>query len=408
MEKTNKVLLLSSIVLVGFVFAVIFYYVMGFYLLKPYPFNTFLLQPSIAFSDFADMMPLVKDFAPFNRHSYWVNYFPLAYILLFPFSFIKPLILSYLLFISGFLSSLTFMNTKYFYCKTLTKIENFQNIFILTALSYPVLSVLDRGNFDMILFIFFAAFIFLFKKEKYLLSAVVLAVMNAIKPFTLIFLVLFLFKKRFKELFFNIIITTLLVIGGFMLLHGNFFDQVSTLILNLASFQQKYIYSLTYWGMGNTSSLFSCLKILFCIFPSNPIISTALLAKIYTYLSLFATIITILFASREKVFWKQISLLTLYMLLIPQIIFDYKLIFLFIPIYLFINAKEKSRFDLTYIILFGLLLIPKHYFIIDLLDHMNKLTLSAIINPLIMIIFIGLIIFEQIQSKEKKEQQVGY
>lgn len=403
MDKSKKVLILSSIVLVGFVLAVIFHYVLGFYLNKAYPFNTFLWQPGIAFGDFTEMLPLIKALAPFKAHNYWLNYFPLSFLILFPFTYIKHVTFSYIIFASVFIGFFVYLNKKYFNCEQLSKVENFQNILILTSLSYPFLSLIDRGNFDMVLFVLFAFFVISFKSEKYLLSSILLAIANSIKPFTLMFLILFLLKKKYKEFIVNIIITILLIIGGFMLLKGNIFDQISVFILNVADFNYRYVYSTKSWGMGNNSSLYMCLKMLFCMNNSSFHISTFLLANIYKYVSAFFTIITVFFAWKEKIFWKQITLMTLYMLLIPPVITDYKLIFLFVPIYLFVNAKkeEATRSDLIYLIFFALLLIPKHYFIVDLLDNMNKFSVSAILNPTIMLLFMGQIIFEQIKAKKE-------
>lgn len=403
MDKSNKVTVISTIVLVGFVLGVVYHYILGFYVGLGKFFNTFLFDPSIAFNDFFELIPFVKNFAPYNRPCSWINYFPLAYILFFPFTLIKSKFLSYLVFASIFLSYFTYSNIKFLRCEKLTKLENFQNIFILTTLSYPVLFVLDRGNLDMLLFILFASFVFAFKSEKYLLSAWILAILNAIKPFTLIFLVLFLFKNRFKETFFNLIITVLLVIGGFMLLKGDFFDQISTLIINLAKFKQHYVYNNNnHFGMFNGSSLFMPLKLFFTRWSIHPVMSTNVLVNIYGYLSFFITAITIFFAYKEKTFWKQISILTLYMLLIPYLVNDYKLIFLFVPIWLFIKEKEKSNFDLAYAILFGLLLIPKNIVFLDYLFLGRVFSISIIINPIIMIIFMGLIIFEQLNLSQKR------
>jgi len=118
------------------------------------------------------------------------------------------------------------MNIKMFGCKSLTKMQYFQNIFILTVVSYPVLYLVDRGNFDLFLFVMFALFVYAFKSEKYFLASILLAVQNACKPFAVLFLLLFLFKKRYKEAFFSIILTIILIIGGFMILKGDFWNQI--------------------------------------------------------------------------------------------------------------------------------------------------------------------------------------
>ena len=86
-----------------------------------------------------------------------------------------------------------------------------------------------------------------------------------------------------------------------------------------------------------------------------------------------------------------------------MVAFDYKLIFLFIPLWLFVNAEEKTKFDLIYTILFALLLIPKRFFLVLGPGVFKWFSLSLVTNPLIMIIFVGLIIFEQLYNKKEVE-----
>lgn len=407
MKKSQKITLLATIIIVGFALAVIFHYALGSYANLGFPFNTFIWSSNLAFSDFVDVSAAVKNFAPFQKPIWYINYFPLAYILLFPFIFIKNRIIGYLLFLSIFLGFWIPFNIKTFKCEDLNKMQNLQNIFILTLVSYPFIMLIDRGNFDMMLFILFAGFIYYFKKEKYLLSALLLAVFNGIKPFMAIFLVLFLFKKKFKELLFSLIISFLLIIGGFMLLKGEFWNQIIVFIMNMTAC--KYIYILnSNFSNGNglfaNSSLFIPLKLLITYLNLQTIITNAVLLKIYSVLSFVITLTTVFFAWKEKVFWKQVSLLTLCALVTPYIMIDYKLLFLFIPLGLFVNAKTnplgKTKFDLVYTILFALLLIPKNITILLPLAWGARFSLSVILNPLIMLIFIGLIIYEQLASSK--------
>lgn len=395
MNKSDKILTLSTIVLIGFVIAVIFHYVLGFYIGAEYPCNTFLTNPKLVFEDFILNLPKIKDFAPYARPDYWMNYFPLAYILMFPFTLIKNKILGYCIFLTIFLLFWFPINIKNFFCENLNKFENFQNIFILAIMSYPFLNAIDRGNFDMFLVLLLGAVVYLFKYKKYFSASMLLAVINAIKPFTLIFLLLFIFEKKWKEFFLSIFLTFLLIVGGFMVLKGNFFDQISIYITNLMLTQKVFVYEPT-GGMSNSSSLFMSLKFLF--YSTFKIISLPAIIRICSFINLLAAIITIFFAYKENVFWKKISLLTLYMLTFPFIVFDYKLLFLFIPIWLFVNSKEKSKFDLIYTILFGLLLIPKRFIFIGIT---KIIVFSVILNPLIMLILISLIIFEQFNLKQK-------
>lgn len=395
MEKSQKVTLLATIIIAGFALAVIFHYALGFYAHLEYPFNTFLFKSSDVFGDFTGMMPLVTDLAPFKAANLWVNYFPLAYIFLFPFSLIKNPLIAYLIFLSIFWAYWIHTNVKNFKCENLNPLLNFQNIFILSFLSYPYLVILDRGNFDLILFVLMSAFVFSVKSKKYLKSASLLAVVNAIKPFYLIFLALFLFQKKYKEFFLSLIISFLLIIGSFMVLHGSFWDQITVFITNLMLFKQRFVFNIES-GLSNDSSLFMSLKYIVFHILALPSSYINTFVKFYNALNIIMTLIILFFTWKEKVFWKRISLLTFYSILAPYVAFDYKLIFLFIPIGLFVQAKEKTKFDLIYTILFALLLIPKRFILVWNPGNIFKwFSLSLVANPLIMLIFIGLIISEQ-------------
>lgn len=402
MEKSNKVLMLSTIVIIGFSIAVMFHYFLGDYLRMSYPYDTFLYLPSQFATDFTGLMAFVKDLNPYQAPSFWVNYFPLAYIILFPLSLFKNNMVSYFVLVLIFESFWIPMNIKMFGCENLNKIQNVQNIFVLTALSYPLLNLLDRGNFDMVLLMFMAGFIYLFQKNKIVASLLVLTVMNAIKPFFLMFLLLFLFKKKYKEVFLSLVLSGLLVIGGFLVFKGGLFYQIEVLLQSLLIDQKELVYKIG-GGLANCSSLFMALKLILC--RDLNWISTKELATICNIINIPITFIVGFFVYKESVFWKRIALLTLHMLTFPLIICDYKLIFLFIPIWLFVNAKEKSKKDLIYTILFGLLLIPKRFFI---MLSGRLVLLSIVLNPLIMLTIMGLIIFEQYNLKKelKKDEQI--
>jgi len=192
LKKSQKILLVSNIILVGFIFAVFFHYIIGYYLGGVYPANTFLGNPNDAPTDFTSLIVAISNFSPYDKVALWVNYLPFAYILYFPFVLINNNMISYLIYLYIFILFLIYTNTKLIKCPENNFIQNFSNIFIITFLSYPVLITIERGNIDAILLIFFAAFVFLFKKEKYFLSAFFLAVINGMKPFTILFLFLLL------------------------------------------------------------------------------------------------------------------------------------------------------------------------------------------------------------------------
>lgn len=405
MEAKNKVLVLSSIVLMGFVVDLVFHYVMGYNFNLGHFYNTFLSAPDTAFGDFTGLLPKIKELMPYAPPADWQNYFPLAFILIYPFVFFKNVYVAYSIFLSIFLIFFIKMNVKNFGCENLSRMQNFQNIFILTFLSYPLLYLVDRGNLDMIIFMFLAGFAYCFRNEKYKLSALFLALANAMKPFGALFLIIFLIKKRYREFFLSYGLTLLLVFGGFLFFKGNILYQLGILLQSWFFSTNNYVYlNDNSFGMVNGSSLFIFLKLLFCQLTSTPFISTALLSKIYAVLSIILTLGVSILTFREKTYWKQLALLTFYMIFMPTVVYDYKLIFLFVPLWFFVKAKEKTRFDLAYAILFGLLLLSKHLVIPETLWGVEGkvFSISLILNVLVMVVFVGLIVYEQLNPIERE------
>jgi hypothetical protein len=395
MEKSKKVMLLSIIIVMGFTFGVIYHYILADYLHMQSPYNSFLYPPDMALCDIFAITPRITDFNPFKSVTLWIVYFPLTYIIMMPFAFIKNKILAYALYSLGFVLYFSIMNAKKFSCPDLSKLQNFQNAFIITACSYPFLYIMDKGNFDMFLFVLFGFLAYAFSSKKYKTSAVLLAIMNAIKPFTILFLLLFLKEKRYKEFFLNILLTCILVFGGFFAFKGDFFDQIVNLIKSVGLF--KFVYALPpVLKIGFCSSIFMPLKAILVYFTDSQAV-TVLFVKIYDYFCYLATAITAIFIWREKTFWKQLTLLINNFILLPYITYDYKLIFLFIPIWFWVNEKRKSKFDYAYLILFAIVLIPKSI-VISTLTHSGTLewiTVSAIINPIALTLLSLLIITEQ-------------
>lgn len=403
MDKTRKIFLLSNIVLIGFFIAIIFHYLCASLGDLPNFYSTFLLHskyPEWVFGDFMWILDASKNLSPFNVGNDVVNYFPLVYFLMFPLTLIKHRLVALLFVILTFLTFFIYENIKNFQCENLTNLQNFQNIFILTTMTYPFLYLLERGNLDMIILIFMTAFVYLFKSKKFLLSAFFMAIINAIKPFTIIFLILFLCEKKYKELFYCVLLSFLLIVAGFVFLNGDFWSQIQGLLLNLKLYQDRFLY--TPWqGHDNSSSVFMALKFFFCF--KSHLISPDVLIKLYSTIMLVLTGIISYFTWKEKVFWKQITLLTLYTLCVPFVIFDYKLILLFIPLWLFVNTEKQSKLDIFYVILFGLLLIPKKAIPVIAFTKIFVVPFSNIINPIIMLVFMGLIIYEQLYTQKNKE-----
>ncbi|MFH1386558.1 MAG: hypothetical protein ABIH50_02725 [bacterium] len=76
-----------------------------------------------------------------------------------------------------------------------------------------------------------------------------------------------------------------------------------------------------------------------------------------------------------------------------QISFGYRMILLFIPMFLFINDGNTGKYSRYYAILFALLLIPKNYYY-----FYADVAIMSIINPILMIVFMVMIMVEELKK----------
>jgi hypothetical protein len=106
----------------------------------------------------------------------------------------------------------------------------------------------------------------------------------------------------------------------------------------------------------------------------------------------------VIFVEKER--WKKVALLVGAMLLFPHISFDYKLMLVFIPMFLFLNSDEKSGCNLLYVLVFGLLLIPKaYYFFPNIISNSRLLSISVLLNPLILSVMMFTIVAEGLRHR---------
>jgi hypothetical protein len=285
-------------------------------------------------------------------------------------------------------------------------------------MSYPFLFTIDRANAELYTFLFLCGFAYFynsFNHYKSLFALICLSLAIAMKPFPAIFLVLLASEKKWKNILYVIIFAALITIFSLLCFQGSILENIQGLRRNQAMFVQDYVIGSGGWPYG--VSLFGLIKVIAAfvlkiskdigIISSSDIVRTffdwvSLLLRPYSVLSLIIVgLVSLYILTKEKIFWKKLALLVFVMNVIPPTSGDYRLLNLFIPLAFFINEPKSSKFDLAYLILFGLLLIPKNYFIIPAMTDMG-LSIGVIINPLLMLIF-GFLIIKEGLSKTTRD-----
>lgn len=397
LSRDLKLKYLVTIITVGFVAITIFYYYRSMVLEMGYPKNTFLPVPSATFTDFVGVIEQWSLYK-FSGVGYGLSYFPSTYLIADIFSHIHPMMFSLTTFLTIFCCFFfvyTYRNLR----SRNNLIETIQNVVVCVFMTYPVLFTIHTANFEAFVFMFLCLFVYLYQRGKLALSILPLAMCISMKLFPAVFLILFVADKKYKELFLTLIAIVFLSLLPLLIFDGGMSSGLDVYFGNLKASQKMY-FDLMVMGSGGNNfghSLLNGLRIVMgdAFPPMQKILLPylALSTVIFSMVSLFIIFV-------ERVFWKRIALLVISMCLLPYTSTDYKLLHFFIPLFLFINygkteAKESEPYDLFYILLFSLLLIPKNYYYF----HDNPLyTLNNVLNPILMIALLLLIVRSRIQQ----------
>ena len=197
-------------------------------------------------------------------------------------------------------------------------------------------------------------------------------------------------KKSYWELvkpgIFGGAVTLILTLASAKWITGGIVESFKKLSGKKQHFSGQYVNFNT--GLPFGTSLYSVFKIFFTMSRKTLHINLQwgnyVLRYVWPFLSIWATLwLLIRLYKMDLAKWKNISVLTFLILLLPPVSFDYKLIHLLVPLLFFLREEEPGqdrRWALFYAIGFGLLLIPKSY-----LWLMPNVSLNVILNPLIML-----------------------
>lgn len=382
---------LASIVFVSFLINIFKNYIINNYLGLSYPLNTFLFKPSDRFNDFFYMIRACMDNNPYQTE-YFIrsSYFPVANSVFYFFSFFGIGYFSYMVYI------LIFLITYYLFLRSIfnerINFELFPVLIILMFLTYPFLFNLDRGNLEMYVFIFVVCFFYFYAKGKTKLSVFFLAIAISMKLFPGVFIVLLIKDKKYKAVMLTILFVVIFTILSFSSFRGGIMANIKAFLFNLGNFNQVFS---SIGGLQHNVSIYGAIKVvtyaIMIVFHGEVIhgVFTGLYPwYVFTVMLLFVLFCSyIIFFEYSK--WKNVTILTIIMIIFPGVSFDYRLIFIMIPLSFFFKEAKETRFKTTYLLLFALLLVPHNYRYLY-----ADVSIAVLIYPAIMLLIIGLIIFE--------------
>jgi len=408
LDRKTKISIISSVILWGFIIAILFHAAMGYIFHAKSFYCTFLFHQADAYGDFFKQLKVAKHIDPSSSiRTLEGIYLPFSYIILYPFTFIDkgdPSLSKTAYYTYALIFLLYFMWYVYINLKSINKYSiRLKHFFVFSFLTYPFLFAIDRGNLEMYSFIFISLFVCLYQNRQILGSLIPLALSIAMKGISIVFIVLLINNKKYKEIVFLLFMVISFSITSFLAFTGGILENLIGIVSRTKIYTMDYMFN--NWGLGYNSTLYGLIKItLYQIFPKffNSLNNIKLLYSIYLpcagfiFLCILAYILFI-----EKTFWKKMSLIIISLILLPGMSGDYRLLYLFIPLFLFINQQGKDKHDMLYAVLFASLLIPKNYFFFhDKYFFSQAVSISSIFNPLIMLFFVFLIMKDSKRIKE--------
>jgi hypothetical protein len=365
------------IVLVGFIFALYFAATMHFLRLH-YPWDSFLFYPADRFMDFFNTYAVSVGLNPYFGASHdLANYFPTAYLFMWPVTWIDSWLA---LFVFNGIFLLALLKIANYYLAKIrpafSDYEYAQSVIIFIFLSYPVLFCLDRSNLENLLFVLVAMFFIAWQQKRYKIAASLLALTSAMKLYPLVLITFFIKEKKWLPALSAVAGMLGLTLIALVSFHGGIGNNISQCANLIDRFKGAVIYADDY--LYFSTSIFTLLKVMlknysFLAADSVAVYDNTLriMAECYSLLTLFAFALVAFYVCYvEKTFWKQAMLVVSVMVLFPIVSGDYKLIYFFIPFLLFVSQDAPDKNDKLYTLLFALLFIPKNYF---LMPHTQQL-----------------------------------
>jgi hypothetical protein len=394
LDASARLSVISGITLFGFIAAVIYHYYAGAYLNMTYPHNTFLFNPVDKFNDFYNQLKIVKNFNPYyETGGVEAVYFPFSYLIIYLYSLIRPFTLSlavYSISFAVFVACYNYVNMK-------AKTDEIKNWIIMTLLTYPFLFSIDRANFENLLFVFMALFIYFYQKRKYLLSVLFLSCAVGMKLYPILFVLLFISDKKYKEVVYVLVLSLLMTLVSMIVLKGGFVASMNGVLNGLE--YHKINYGIGDAGLHYNSSIYGMIKAIIYEYFEPVFIGDR--QNVHLFYNIYfkgciiiAAGISLFMIMYRQEFWEKVAVITLIQLLLPYMTGDYKLIHLLIPMFLFIQTSKLTKNDLLYAILFGILLIPKNYYYL-----FDDVSASVIINPLLMTAMLVMILVKNIKKR---------
>ena len=318
--------------------------------------NTWLFTQYFRFSDFFQAFELMHSFNPYNVQR--GSYPPIGYWLLAPVVWLNEYAALFVT-LGLFLGFMIWWLSRSF----TMGMSLFHRILIVAValLSLPVSFAIDRGNDDLIVFVIVVLGIASFEQHRNALAALWIGLAGAAKILPILYLLLFLRGRKLRYVVLGVFFAgfaTLLGFLGFGLGHSIYGFRSAFSALQV---QNHSPVNSTYF---NASIVGWVQSIGYAINGANgaQAIENALKPFVVPVDILGAVALASYLRWREGSIWRAVTLITGLFILLNEVSYYYELLFLFLPLSLFVKYAAVNRRGLIVGVLFGILLAPRAYF----------------------------------------------
>lgn len=254
MTRTLKIQYVGTILLVGFVAGLlqnVYLYHQGF---TDSIFMFVISKPGML-DDFTNVSVYVRNNDPYVLKDAAVSPFPFLFRLSSLFAHL-PQSLAVTIYLGGFLV----VFARYIRAETTVndRLEDLKNLVIFTFFSCPFLFTMNRGNYEMIVFLVVALFVKAYAEDRRKTAFALLTVALALKPFPVVFLALYFADRRFKEMIAIPVLAGLITLACYASFQGGLLRNLEYHRVALDLYNKDY--AIGNGGMTYGHSLFGAAK----------------------------------------------------------------------------------------------------------------------------------------------------
>ena len=372
---------MAVFLLLGTGLGLCFHYVIaGHYAGAAWPLSGFGERPDLVVNDYVLPLGISSELAPFDNIRAYRPFEPVPYgpfgLLVYAGLAQLPMAWATVLYLGGFLLLFFFLVDQSL--DGLERPERFLIAIPLVFCSYPVLFLLDRGNADGWVFaLIYLGLVGYQWRNWRTLSAILLAIAAAVKLYPALFMVVFFVRRDFRTFF----QAAALLVGLSSL---SFLAFESPVTHQLQTFLGEISKAAEYCFESPDACLNSSLVV-----PYKQFLTTLLgpdwygrnqqqIGLWYSLLSLALIAAAVLFLFRKHPpLLLEVTLLTILVIWIPVLSWDYKLTLMYVPLLIAFRSKETRNLFLP-ILMISLLLIPKKIFGYEGAKTIDQLVVAAL------------------------------